>query len=263
MAEPEMIPFPSVEEQGTDEQGNPIGVDRRLYMQLLAYRGPVPERELSEALENETIEGVLYRDLYDPLGYGLLTMSEDPSFFPGALRDFLQTSPFARMELKPKYGMFGRSYTLGHEKNPAEVLLQRPRERAANPEWPWAIWYPLRREGSFAMLPAEEQRRMLKEHGHLGMAFGRAEYGVDIRLACYGMDTEDNDFLIGLVGSSLHRLSLIVQTMRKTQHTAEYLERLGPFFVGRVAHCTIPSRTTRSRTIPSRTIPEGAPADVQ
>ena len=82
------------------------------------------------------------------------------------------------------------------------------------------------------MLPEEEQREILAEHGHLGMAFGRAGFGVDIRLASFGIDTEDNDFLIGLVGPSLHRLSLIVQTMRKTEHTARYLERLGPFFVG-------------------------------
>ena len=237
MAHGEVIPVPPVEEQGRDETGETVGVDRRLYVQLTAFRGTEEENTLVRSLQDSTeVESVLYRDLYDPWGYGLLTMSEDPDFFTGTLRDFLRDSPFAEMELNPRYGMFGRSYTLGHEKNPLEALLQRPRERAANPEWPWAVWYPLRRRGSFEMLTQEAQRAMLLEHGHLGIAFGREGYGVDIRLACFGLDTEDNDFLIGLVGPSLHRLSLIVQTMRKTQHTAEYLEQLGPFFVGHAIH---------------------------
>ena len=38
---------------------------------------------------------------------------------------------------------------------------------------------------------------------------------------------------VGLIGKDLYPLSSIVQTMRKTQQTALYLERLGPFFVGR------------------------------
>ena len=236
MAQPAMIPLPPVEEQGRDANGDPVGVDRRLYMQLLAFRGRVAETTLVRAIEVAAIEAVLYRNLYDPLGFGLLTMNEDPAFFVGPLRTWLQSSVFAEMEYVPRYGMFGRSYTLGHETNPEEALLRRPRERALNPDWPWAVWYPLRRRGSFEALSADDQRSMLGEHGRLGMAFGKEGYGVDIRLACYGLDTDDNDFLIGLVGPSLHRLSLIVQAMRKTRHTSEFLENLGPFFVGQVAY---------------------------
>jgi len=39
--------------------------------------------------------------------------------------------------------------------------------------------------------------------------------------------------VIGLIGKELYPLSALVQTMRKTQQTSLYLERLGPFFVGR------------------------------
>jgi chlorite dismutase len=101
-------------------------------------------------------------------------------------------------------------------------------------EWPWAIWYPLRRNGNFANLSAEDQRVILAEHGAIGMSFGAADYAHDIRLACHGLDKDDNDFVIGLVGKDLYPLSAIVQAMRKTQQTSLYLERLGPFFVGRV-----------------------------
>ena len=54
-----------------------------------------------------------------------------------------------------------------------------------------------------------------------------------IRLACHGLIERDNDFVLGLIGKELFPLSRLVQEMRKTQQTALYLDRLGPFFVGR------------------------------
>ena len=55
----------------------------------------------------------------------------------------------------------------------------------------------------------------------------------DVRLACHGLDPNDNDFIAGLVGKELHPLSAVVQRMRSTRQTAEFIEKLGPFFVGR------------------------------
>ena len=86
----------------------------------------------------------------------------------------------------------------------------------------------------FAQLTPEQQRTILAEHGQIGMAFGAADYAHDVRLACHGLDRDDNDFVIGLVGKELFPLSAVVQAMRRTQQTALYLDRLGPFFVGRV-----------------------------
>ena len=129
--------------------------------------------------------------------------------------------------------MLGRTYSIGYEPDLRDVLIERPRRTVLNPDWPWAIWYPLRRNGAFAQLPADEQRIILAEHGQLGKAFGSADYAHDIRLASHGLDRDDNDFVIGLIGKDLFPLSAIVQTMRKTQQTALYLDRLGPFFVGR------------------------------
>jgi len=95
------------------------------------------------------------------------------------------------------------------------------------------VWYPLRRSGSFEQLEEKEQRAVLAEHGSVGQSFGRAGIAHDIRLACHGLTTEDNDFIIGVLSDELHALSAIVQRMRKTRQTSLYLERLGPFFVGR------------------------------
>jgi len=55
-----------------------------------------------------------------------------------------------------------------------------------------------------------------------------------VRLACHGLDTNDNEFVIGLLGPQLHPLSRLIQDMRKSQQTAKYIQSLGPFFIGRV-----------------------------
>ena len=67
----------------------------------------------------------------------------------------------------------------------------------------------------------------------IGHAYGRAGYGTDIRLACYGLDKHDNDFVVGLIGPQLYPLSSIVQRMRKTRQTSQHIAKLGPFFIGR------------------------------
>jgi chlorite dismutase len=66
------------------------------------------------------------------------------------------------------------------------------------------------------------------------MAYGRAGLGHDLRLACHGLDKNDNDFIVGLIGPQLAPLSMIVQRMRKTKQTSLHLEKLGPFFIGKV-----------------------------
>ncbi len=207
---------------------------RRLYMQLQVFEGSTETKALGIALERGQVEGVLYADVNDPRGVGILTMSEDPAFFPTALRDLFAGEPFAALRLKPELTMLGRSYSSGFEGDLEDWLLRRPRRTALNPAWPWAIWYPLRRRGAFARLSPEAQGAILKEHAALGRAYGDADLAHDVRLACYGFDTHDNDFVIGLVGKDLYPLSQLIQTMRRTAQTAEYIQTLGPFFVGHV-----------------------------
>jgi chlorite dismutase len=224
-----------VAEHGRSAEGETTTLDRRLYMQLHAFGGAKDTGELVSALESAGVEGVLYEDVHDPTGVALLTLSEDPGAFIGDLRGFLQAMPFAELERKPELTMLGRTYAIGYEQDLEETLVERPRRRVLDPALPWAIWYPLRRAGSFERLSREEQNQVLMEHGGVGMAFGRAGLGYDIRLACHGLDRADNDFVVGLLGPELHPLSIIVQRMRKTKQTSLHLERLGPFFVGRVA----------------------------
>ncbi len=203
-------------------------------MQLMAFGECHDARPLAAALEDAGVNGVLYEDVNDPHGVALLTLAEDPNDFIDHIRHrVLSVEPFASLAQKPAYTMLGRTYSLGYEPDLEDVLLHRPRRTVLNTNWRWAVWYPLRRSGRFAQLPADEQRVILAEHGAIGMSFGVADYAHDIRLACHGLDTNDNDFVVGLIGPDLFPLSAIVQTMRKTQQTSLYLERLGPFLVGR------------------------------
>lgn len=208
--------------------------DRRLYVQLQALGGCLDPKPLVRALESSRIHAVLYGDVNDPRGIGVLAMHEEPAFFVTELRELLDADPFAGLAHKAELTMFGRTYSSGFEADLEDWLLDRPRRTVLNPAWPWGIWYPLRRTGAFARLSAEEQGAIIREHSVLGRAYGDADLAHDIRLACHGLDVHDNDFVIGLVGRDLHPLSHLVQAMRKTAQTSQYIQTLGPFFIGRV-----------------------------
>ncbi len=202
-------------------------------MQFLAFGEAANTEKLTDALSRSGLESVLYEDANDPRGVGLLTWSDDPNFFVNILRPFLNDGPFCDLALKPEYTMLGRTYALGHEPNLEEWLLHRCRKVVTDPEWRWHVWYPLRRKGEFNALSAEEQMSILREHGRIGHSFGEAGYAHDVRLASFGMDKNDNDFVIGLIGKELFPLSACVQAMRRTRQTSSFMQEMGPFFVGR------------------------------
>lgn len=223
----------NLSEKGRAKDGTPIYSDRRLFIQFLVFGGVKSVDELTSSLKEVNLDGVLYADINDHMGVGLLTISEQPDFFVDGLRNFLNESPFGQLSEKPEYTMFGRTYSFGYEDDLEKTLITGPRSKILDHEWPWAIWYPLRRGKSFETLSEEKQRAILGEHGKIGFKFGKAGYAKDIRLACHGLDKNDNDFVIGLLGKELYPLSAVIQSMRRTKQTSMYLESLGPFFVGK------------------------------
>jgi len=231
-----------INEYGAEKDGKRQQVDRRLFMQLLVFDcapGGDPEdtgKKLASALEVAGSPGVIYEDMNDPRALGLLTWSENPEHFVTAVRPIFRGLEFSHLTLRPEFTMIGRSYSSGYEPDLEYWILRRPAETALNPDWPWAVWYPLRRSGEFAKLEPREQGKILKEHAIIGRAYGSKDLAHDIRLACHGLDASDNEFVIGLLGDNLHRLSHVVQTMRKTKQTSTYITQMGPFFVGRAAH---------------------------
>ncbi len=115
---------------------------------------------------------------------------------------------------------------LGHEPDMEDWLLRKPRRNVFDANHTWAVWYPLRRKPEYELLSKEEQRPILMEHAKLGMEYGAAGLASDVRLACYGLDTHDNEFVLGIVGKELHPLSTLVQEMRKTQQTTKYIQSI-------------------------------------
>ncbi len=221
-----------IREKGRGANGETIYSSRRLFMQILAFKGAPDPSPFRDALSASSIQGNLYLDLNHPNGLILVTAHEDPTFFLSDLRSFLAQPPFSSISLRPEFTMFGRTYAIGYESDLDQVLIDRPFKRLCDPAQPWAIWYPLRRKGSFEALDDESKKEIMSEHGSIGAQFSKAGHGQDIRLACHGLDANDNDFVIGLIGPELAPLSLMVQAMRKTQQTASYLEKLGPFLIG-------------------------------
>jgi hypothetical protein len=227
-----------VSERGAPREGQPQTMDRRLFMQLLVLdcrRAASPSEvatTLSTALERHAQPAVLYENVNDPWGFGLLSWSENPSDFVDKVRPAVSELG-AKVELKPDLTMFGRSYSSGFEPDLEYWLLERPRQTVLNAAWPWAVWYPLRRSGAFERLEPKDRGAILREHAEIGKAYGAADLAHDVRLACHGLDERDNEFVIGLIGRDLHPLSHVVQAMRKTRQTAEFIVQMGPFFVGR------------------------------
>jgi len=226
-------------ERGAPREGQPQVSHRRLFMQLLVFEclrpnDPRPVAEgLTRAVTEAALSCVIYEDINHPFGLGLLTLTEDPQELVVKLRPVLATSRLAALALRPEYSMLGRTYATGFEADLEHSLLERPRATVKNSAWPYAIWYPLRRSGAFTRLERKEQGAIVREHGEIGRAYGEADLAHDVRLACHGLDARDNEYVIGLVGSELFPLSHVVQSMRGTRQTSEFISQMGPFFVGR------------------------------
>jgi len=206
--------------------------DRRLFMQLLAFGGVEEVDALVEALRSARVTGALYLDVLDPSGVAVVAAHHDPAYFARNWRALLRQRPFADLTPRPKLTMFGRTYAIGYESDLEETLLHKPIRTLTNADSAWAVWYPLRRKPGFDRLDRETRMNILKEHGGIGRRFAESGAAADIRLACHGLDRADNDFVIGLTGPELTPLSKLVETMRGTDQTANWLQSLGPFFVG-------------------------------
>jgi chlorite dismutase len=225
---------PDLLERGRRKDGTPIHSDKRLWVQLLAFGDCRDLARLGKDLADFGHPAALYADLADPRGVGLVWMAEDPAFFTGRGRDFLGASAFGELAFKPEYTMTGRSYSVGYESDLEEVLVRRPRGRILDPALAWATWYPVRRTKDFEALPEDTKHAVLMDHGDIGKRFGKTGLAHDIRLACHGLDVNDNDFVIGILAADLAAVSLVVQAMRKSEQTMHHLDSLGPFFTGKV-----------------------------
>lgn len=232
------LPDIDTSERGAKRDGAPQILDNRLYIQLQVFtvERTVNVQSVTSALVERLVTAgvgaVLYEDVSDPRGVGVVSWSENPAHFVKRVRPLFDHERLHALIHRPEMTMTGRTYSNGHEQNLEDSLLHRPRRVMNEPTAHWAVWYPLRRTGAFAKLDPHEQAQILREHAAIGMAYGAKELAHDVRLACHGMDHNDNEFVVGLFGRELHPLSHCVQTMRKTRQTSEFIAHMGPFFIG-------------------------------
>ncbi|HCM42609.1 MAG TPA: hypothetical protein DIS66_04795 [Candidatus Omnitrophica bacterium] len=222
-----------IKEKGAPLNGQPQVSTKRLFIQLQVFTGLKDLKPIQDLLERNRIPSAIYKDVNDPKGFGIVMMAEDPNHFAGAYRDVLNHPVFDGIKHRRDMTMFGRTYSTGREQNLEDWLLAKPKKNILNPEHHWAIWYPLRRHGEFETLTPAEQGKIMAEHAIIGMSYGRTDLGHDVRLACHGLDKNDQEFVIGIVGKDLFPLSHLIQRMRRTVQTSKYIASLGPFFVGR------------------------------
>ena len=224
-----------IRETGAPIDGEPQFSNARLFFQLHVFEGCSDPQSMIETLEKSRLNAVLYDDLNCPTGIGVLFAAETPSALMTASQALLlKAREMPDLLYRSEMTMIGRTYSSGREPNLEEWLVNKPLRNVLNPDFPWAIWYPLRRKPEFYRLEHRERGRILGEHAMLGRSYAAGGHASDIRLACFGLDTNDNEFVIGLVGPELYPLSRLIQDMRQTEQTTKYIESLGPFFVGKV-----------------------------
>src|SRR5215831_19822397 len=100
-----------VRERGAGQQVS----TRRLFLQLHVFGECRDEKALIAAIESSGVEAVVYADVNDPSGVGVLALSEDPAFFVGKWRALLGSPPFDALTRKRDLTMFGRTYATGFE----------------------------------------------------------------------------------------------------------------------------------------------------
>ena len=237
---------PDLLEHGAPVRGVPQTLDRRLFVQLHVFTGCRGAGAVVDLVRDSGLEAAVYANLNDPSGIGVVLMSEDPALFAEAARGLLAGPYFQTLTPLPDFTMLGRTYSSGREADLEDFLLHRVRRAVLNPGHPWGVWYPLRRTGAFNRLPRGDQGRILMEHGTVGRGYGELGLAVDVRLECHGLDRDDNEFVIGLIGPELHPLSKLVKDMRPTVQTSEYIQDMGPFFVGRVLYQSPVPESSRS-----------------
>lgn len=232
----EEIPRVDVNERGgKGPDGQPQTMNARLFMQLLVFDAKDPEeaqKKLASKLKKRDVKAVVYQDANSPSGVAVLSYAEDPAVF---VRDVAPAvNAVEGLEQRRDFTMLGRTYSQGHEQDLKFWLIDRPQKVVEEAASVWHVWYPLRRSGAFAKLEGREQASILREHAIIGRAYGAQDLAHDVRLACHGLDAADNEFIVGLIGKDLHPLSHVVQAMRKTRQTSEFIAQMGPFFVGYV-----------------------------
>ena len=234
-AEPDTDGGLSLAERGKTAEGAPQSLDRRLFVQLLAYTGCPDAAPLAEAADQAGVGGVVYESAQDPQGVAVALFHEDPAFFVEDGRRLHTSAPFRDLAPLPALTMLGRTYSIGYEQDLLGTLVARPVKTMTNPDVV---------VGRVVPAPAERPVRAGAARGAAADAHGarRDRPGVRGRRPtpttsasrATGWTRTTTDFVAGLVGKSLFPLSKPSSSgCGRRARRPSSSSRLGPFFAGR------------------------------
>ncbi len=195
------------------------------FMQLLVFTDCADLTPIGGPLEHLELDCVLYKDLNDPQGIGLLALADDPDDLVQDLRDVLSARVFRVLMQRHELTMIGRCFSApnGSLEEPSAVL--------GNGDWPWAVWHPMRGTAELSALDESKQRQVFEALIEAGEA-SSSDLG-HICLKSHGLDRSGNEFVHGLHGRDLGEISAFIETMKRAEHHAANIASSGPFFVGR------------------------------
>jgi len=205
--------------------------DNTLFLQLQVFdiepaAGPrAMVSALSRRLREKRIDGVIYGDANDHRGIGLLTWATNPGDILDNVHALLGGKRFSALTPRPGWVMFGRVGSDQPYGTTVETLL--------NGSQSWAVWYPVRNKPEWGSLDAGSQQSVHDEHIEAAKSFiaeGRVSYA---RLACHGLDPEDNDYISYMAAADLGDISSLAEAIRGTAQVSTHTDKMGPVFVGR------------------------------
>src|SRR5690606_8653873 len=99
----------------------PQRLDQRLFMQLIVVSALDRSKNLGislgEEIHSRGVGVVVYEDVCDPLGYGILTYSTNPAVFTEKVRPAMRTESLGDYEVRHDLSMMGRTYSTGYEQD--------------------------------------------------------------------------------------------------------------------------------------------------
>ena len=190
---------------------------------------------VGRALDGAGLTGAVYADVHDPRGIGVVLLDENPDVFVAGLRELFLKPPLASLRLRPEHALLS-DLRLRLRAEPGR--LAAPATPARDP----GRGRPLGRLVSLAPPGGLRLAAARGAGGHPASTATRSRPHLrrrGARLKTSGWPASDwtgtttTFFVIGLLGRDLHPLSACIQAMRSTRQTSQYMQHMGPFFVGR------------------------------
>ncbi len=180
---------------------------------------------VQQAVAAVTADGVTVRGVYDVSGLRadadlmLWLHGDDPERLQAAIRTLRRSALLST--LLPTWNAMGvhvqAEFSASHA--PAFMLGKEPRG--------WLCVYPFVRSYEWYLLPEEERRGMLAEHGRKGSAFTEVLANT---VAAFALN--DYEWLLGLESDNLLDLVDMMRDLRYTEARRHVREEV-PFFTGR------------------------------